>query len=401
MAWAELVDGKYRGVYRDAFGNKRTVRGRRFTNKKAAVRAASAAEEEARKATFRNPDAARMKWQDWCDKWWPRRPVAANTLRQDSYRRDKYLIPQWGATKLCDINRHDIKQWAVELSLLPNGREDDAGEPATLSNSQVLKIVHLLSASLSAAVDAEILQVNPAAKLKLPPPRPAVERFLTYEEYHAVLDELPTDRDKLIVETLAKTGQRWGELAGAHEHRLRSGKLHVVETWEPELGKIKPYPKGKKIRYVPVDADLEERLIAFDRDKTCGKPHTEGRCASGLLLSSPEGLPLDGHNWSQRVWASAVERAGIGYCRVHDLRHTFASWQIQAGASLAEVGRLLGHESPLTTQRYAHLGEVPSAAVLAALPGKRMPAATGAGSGAEGAGSGAISIPHPLHETSG
>lgn len=383
MAWAELVNGKYRAMYRDAYGRKLVVRGRKFTNKQAAIRAGAAAEEDARQATFRNADAARMKWGDWCDKWWPNRPVATNTLRQDSYRRDKYLLPRWGGTKLCDINRHDVKQWAVALSLLPNGREDDAGEPATLSNSQVQKIVHLLSASLSAAIDAEILSLNPALRLKLPPPRPAVERFLTFEEWEAVHAQLPTERDQMIAETLVRTGLRWGELAGAHEHRLRGGKLHVVETWEPELGKIKPYPKGKRVRYVPVSPKHQERLLAFPRASVCGKPHTEGRCVSGLLVSSPGGMPVDGHNWSERVWAPAVDAAGIGRCRVHDLRHTFASWQLQAGLPLADVGKLLGHVSPVTTQRYAHLTEAPSAAVLAALPAVAGEVAEVADSGAE------------------
>lgn len=43
--------------------------------------------------------------------------------------------------------------------------------------------------------------------------------------------------------------------------------------------------------------------------------------------------------------------------RIHDLRHTFASILINAGASLYEVQTLLGHSTPQMTQRYAHLSE--------------------------------------------
>lgn len=41
--------------------------------------------------------------------------------------------------------------------------------------------------------------------------------------------------------------------------------------------------------------------------------------------------------------------------RIHDLRHSYASFLVNAGRSLYEVQRLLGHTQIKTTQRYAHL----------------------------------------------
>lgn len=54
-------------------------------------------------------------------------------------------------------------------------------------------------------------------------------------------------------------------------------------------------------------------------------------------------------------WDSARERAGLPDLRVHGLRHSFASFLINAGRSLYEVQKLLGHTQVKTTQRYAHL----------------------------------------------
>jgi len=45
--------------------------------------------------------------------------------------------------------------------------------------------------------------------------------------------------------------------------------------------------------------------------------------------------------------------------RVHDLRHSFASILVSAGASLPLIGQMLGHTQPVTTARYAHLFDDP------------------------------------------
>lgn len=59
--------------------------------------------------------------------------------------------------------------------------------------------------------------------------------------------------------------------------------------------------------------------------------------------------------------------ARVAPARIHDLRHTYASWQLQAGQSIAEVGQVLGHVSATTTQRYAHLAPPDPARITAAV----------------------------------
>ena len=62
-------------------------------------------------------------------------------------------------------------------------------------------------------------------------------------------------------------------------------------------------------------------------------------------------------------WNRLRNALGLTDVRIHDLRHTFASFLVNAGHSLYEVQKLLGHSDPRTTMRYAHLGQ---AALLAA-----------------------------------
>ncbi len=59
----------------------------------------------------------------------------------------------------------------------------------------------------------------------------------------------------------------------------------------------------------------------------------------------------------KRSFANAIERSGIDKGRIHDLRHTCASWLYNNGAGLDGVGKWLGHKDPRSTQRYAHTND--------------------------------------------
>jgi integrase len=367
MAWTRtLPSGKYQGLYRDSAGKVRTVPDGPFTHKRAAQRAASAAEEKARSAGWRSPDAARRTWSDWCEEWWGTRSVEASTLRSDAGRRDNHLLPRWGAVELADITRHDVKAWAMGL------RRAD-GEPLAPTTRQ--RVVHLLSASLSAAVDAEILTANPASRVRLGGGSATTERYLTRDEASAVLDQLDGEYSTMAILLLA-TGLRWGEAAGLHWQRLdeRRGVIDVVETWSLTSRTMKPYPKGRKKRQVPLPS-----WLVLDRGQggACGYRHDRGACRSGLVVTTEAGTIVDQSAFG-KVWRQACADAGIGHARPHDLRHTYASWLLQDGVPLAEVGRLLGHVSPVTTQRYAHLAELPSQRVLQAIGGDPRAAARAA-----------------------
>ncbi len=74
-------------------------------------------------------------------------------------------------------------------------------------------------------------------------------------------------------------------------------------------------------------------------------------------------------NWDsyRTSWDTTLAHAGIEDCKFHDLRHTYASWLVQAGRPILEVRDLLGHASLSMTMRYAHLAPERLRAAVAVL----------------------------------
>ncbi|SJM54294.1 Integrase [Agrococcus casei LMG 22410] len=157
---------------------------------------------------------------------------------------------------------------------------------------------------------------------------------------------------------LLGTGLRWGELAGAHiEHYdPKTATYRVTKVHDDHSRELRDYPKGKKRRTVPIPPWVQKELT-----KVIGKRR------SGLIFTTTTGTALDNGNFVKRTLTPALLHTGIEDVTPHTFRHTYASWLIQEGVSLAEVGKLLGHVSPQTTARYTHLLQEASQQVIDAL----------------------------------
>lgn len=111
--------------------------------------------------------------------------------------------------------------------------------------------------------------------------------------------------------------------------------------------------KGCKDRLVPLP-DLTLRALR--------RYWAEHRHAC-LLFPAPDADPITGRCMDrggvQAALKKALPAAGIRRrITVHSLRHSYATHLLEAGVDLREIQALLGHRSPLTTARYAHLTEV-------------------------------------------
>jgi len=107
--------------------------------------------------------------------------------------------------------------------------------------------------------------------------------------------------------------------------------------------------------------------LFLPNSKTGARKIAIGREVHDLLARLPDGdgnpyvLPgtLPGAHITdlQKPWQRIRKRAGLEGLRIHDLRHSFASFALANGLTLAEIGKLLGHTQVQTTARYANLAE--------------------------------------------
>lgn len=115
--------------------------------------------------------------------------------------------------------------------------------------------------------------------------------------------------------------------------------------------------------------DLQRRLILLPDSKTGAKAIPLNQAAIGVLAALPRleknphvivGLVPGGHLINlYKPWHRITEAARLEGLRIHDLRHSFASFAVARGGSLPVLGKLLGHNQPQTTARYAHLSDDP------------------------------------------
>jgi integrase len=370
MPWAEQLDtGRWRGLYRNADGEKRTALGGPFSTKAEALRKAGAAEDKAKRINAVDSLAGKILWGEWFEEWMSAHHVSRNTERAYRTAADLHVGPYWGDKQIRTITLHRAKKWVKRLATeptpeLPGRRRNQfTGKPRGLH--AIRGAVIMLNASLNAAVDAKLLDANPAEGLEwLDLPSPP-ERFLTLDEVQAIDHFMVSERDRLILWMACTTGMRPGEMGGLHVSRIDLDRqlITVQENWDQDDHVVEPIPKDKERRHVPLTEELARRLDAYLKTlpelDTCGLPHRRGKCPGGnLLLRGPQGAPYASSKWGTGPFARAKKLAGVkGRVRVYDLRHTAASWLVQNGTSLQVVAEILGHSSLEMTQRYAHLGE--------------------------------------------
>lgn len=261
-----------------------------------------------------------------------------------------HISPQLGKLRVADLTTERLRTWRDALSKQPkrfrtgsSSKEnrivviDPADEEGMRRRrDSTNRILTVLKAALNWAYRERLVTDDTAWRLLKPfkGTTSARVRFLDTAEQNALLNAANGALRRLVAAALM-TGARFGELS-----RLR------VSDFDPANGSIFiAKSKSGKPRHVP----LNDGGTALFTSLAAGRP------TSAFLLTRDNGKEWKPREYSDK-YRAAVAAAGLEHITFHELRHSYASTMVRAGAGLIIVAEALGHSDVrMVTKHYAHL----------------------------------------------
>jgi integrase len=282
-------------------------------------------------------EAAFKEYLEWC---------ATNRANADPKYKERHR-DHWIKTLGASLPLASLDARAIEKHKTRRTKEGKG--PGTI-NRELVTIKHFMRL----AVEWDWLEAAPKVAL-LQEPEGRV-RWLTAAERNALAKALgKSQREGLrrVVSAALLSGQRLGKIIGLQKADvdLAAGQLTIRNQRKGGKSKTSHQPISPALAAVLTEAMAESKGAHVFTAKRGGEPYSR----SGVST----------------FFARVAEEAGLADFRFHDLRHTFATEARRAGAGLDVVQALLGHASPTTTARYAHLGRTElatAAGAVVALP---------------------------------
>jgi integrase len=247
-------------------------------------------------------------WKDATDRWLLERGHKRSI--QDDKDKIEYLSTRLGTKLLNDIDRDTIE------AALPTDVK-----AATRNRYRAL----IRSILRAAAREWDWLDRAPALRTEAEPRRRVA--FLTREQAESLVSFLP-EKYRCLVRFALLTGLRRSNVHGLRWENVNLERgMVIVHADEAKA--------GERI-LVPLNSQAKAMLEAMPEPR------------EGLVFKVPTRI-------SPTTWSNAAKRAGVPWCRFHDLRHTWASWHAMAGTPLSVLQELGGWHSATMVQRYAHL----------------------------------------------
>lgn len=287
------------------------------------------------------------------ERWLEEGRDAAPTKRERSWATDAsclrhHIAPLVGDILVNDLTKGDVERVQRRIAAGETAQDRKTGRKRGRSIVRggpgiARRSLAALSACLSWAIDQEIVETNVVSRVKKLP-QGKKERFLSNAEARRLLETVS------LMQTEGRLGESFADIirlllfTGARRNE-------IVE-----------------LEWTEVDLNHSLLILPKHRSKTGEKTITLSVYAKPILaLRSQQGRhvfpsskdvarPVVGIS---RAWQRVRKEANLPGVRLHDLRHSFASFAAAGGASLLMIGKALGHSQPSTTARYAHLSNDP------------------------------------------
>jgi integrase len=260
--------------------------------------------------------------------------LADPTVNVQRAYEDKHTLLDWWSAEHAStrVVEFGVLQLRAARDKLAHGGKRGTRAPATVNRH-----LSVLRSAWNWGRAAGLIALERGWPSKLLLPEPAGRtRFLSDAELARLLKAAETDpvmRTAVIVSVA--TGIRQGELLGLTWARvdLDGGKLTLMLT------------KNATPRTVHVPSTAIEALRSLKEAKVV---------SSVRVFLNAGGQPME-KSWLVARWKKIRADAGLADLHWHDLRHSCASFLARRGATLLEIGSVLGHKSPSMTMRYSHL----------------------------------------------
>jgi integrase len=262
----------------------------------------------------------------------------------------KHIIPAFGNAPLDMLDYSMIKRWVIRMS-------------ARYSKDTVRLMIAVLRVMMQEAVNEGLIVANPVAKLGkfYRSARKVKEKIdpFTIEELHLVEEacrERFPDYYSFIL-CLARTGMRIGEATALQWWDIDFKNNYIVVRRNiPHHRQVETTKTESSQRKVDMSPELAAELkrLLIERKKQA-LSNGEIFNPEEWVFNTSQGTPIHYTNFLRRVWHRVQEIAKVRRRTPHDLRHSWASHMLAAGADLAYVSAQLGHSNPSITLRiYSH-----------------------------------------------
>jgi integrase len=278
-----------------------------------------------------------------CDKYldWAKDNKRPSSVTGDELAIRLYIRPTLGTRKLVEVTFDDVSK--LHRKIGDEGRHPIRANRVVALLSKMFNLTRRWYERRLPTGEVVPLRTDNPARGVTRNPETKRKRYLKPDELErltAVLAEYPDQQAANAIRLLLMTGARRGEVLAARWDQL---DLEAGVWTKPGAT-----TKQKTEHIVPLSAPARQLLSELFAAKSRGDLFVfpgRGGLAHRVDLKKP--------------WPAICKAAGIKGLRVHDLRHSYASFLASGGQSLQVIGALLGHTQPSTTARYAHLFDDP------------------------------------------